>query len=156
MRRREVVEDEQLLPVPHQVLGGPGLLRLPGGEEACERLLRPRAGVGPPYLVQHRLRFALNAFGQLVEDVRRLVHPARCAHVSGYTSARANQNPNPPSPTASFTAFTPRSRRLNNTVFQLSLDSRNPDSRARKCLWPCALQPTTTSRQRHSPLRTFT
>ncbi len=116
VRRREVVEGEQLLAVPRQAIGGFRVLRLPGGTEALKSLLRMRTGVRPPYLVQHRLRFALNPFGQPVEHVRRLVHPARCARVSGYTSARADHNPSPPSPTASFAALTPRSRRLNSTA----------------------------------------
>ncbi len=40
----------------------------------------------------------------------------RCARVWGYTSAKADQNPSPPSPTASYAAFTPRSCRFNNTA----------------------------------------
>ena len=45
MRRREVVEGEQLLLVLRQAFHGPGVLRLPGGAEASERVLRMLAGV---------------------------------------------------------------------------------------------------------------
>lgn len=35
--RREVVEGEQFLPIPRQGFGGFWVLRLPSGEETCER-----------------------------------------------------------------------------------------------------------------------
>ena len=46
VRRREVVEGEQLLAVPRQAISGPGKFRLLDGEEE-------------PYLMQHRLHFTL-------------------------------------------------------------------------------------------------
>ncbi len=156
VRRREVVEGEQLLAVPRQAIGGFRVLRLPGGTEALKSLLRMRTGVRPPYLVQHRLRFALNPFGQPVEHVRRLVHPAALRTGFGIYLGQGRPQPQP-------TVAHRQLRRPHAPVpqaqqhrLQLSFDSLNPDSRARKRLRPRASQPTTTSRQRRSSPRTFT
>ena len=44
--------------------------------EGVERLVRFLFGLGHPDVVDHRLGFGLFSLGKLVEDVRRLVHPA--------------------------------------------------------------------------------
>ncbi len=72
----EVVERQELGPILLQALGGLGPLDAVGGDEPVEGLHGIFSLRTHPDLVQHRLGRRLLAFGQLVQHVDRLVHPA--------------------------------------------------------------------------------
>ena len=71
-----------------------------------------------------------------VSNVRGLVHPTALHAGSRIHLGQGRKTPAPRLPLPAW-PLTPRSRRLKSTAFQLSADSRNPVSRAKKCLRPC-------------------
>ncbi len=72
----EVVEGEQLLAILDQAGHGLVVLGRVGIDEGVEGRLRRLAGLGHPDRVQLLLGLGLQALGQLVQHVGRLVNPA--------------------------------------------------------------------------------
>ena len=73
---REVVEGHESFPVLLQAFGGLRILGLIGREEIIKGLVRFLPGLRHPDLM--KIAFVLRLFGfrELVQDIRRLVHPA--------------------------------------------------------------------------------
>ena len=88
---REVVEDEQPVPVLDKALDRLVVLRAIGLNEEVEGGLRVGLGLGHPDVLEMALGPGLLGFGNLVEHVDRLVHPAPLlANLAIYFAQRLN------------------------------------------------------------------
>ncbi len=72
----EIEEGEQDIPVFDQTLGGFRILGLVGGDEPIERLIGLGLVVGSINLPNGAFGLRLLAFGEFVEHIRGLMHPA--------------------------------------------------------------------------------
>lgn len=76
MFRRVIVECQQFVSIFGQARHRLGVLGLESLHRAIKGLVRLGTGLRHPDLLQISLDLGLHRFGQLIEHIRRLMHPA--------------------------------------------------------------------------------